>query len=92
MAIAMQTTSLSSKGQVVLPKQIRDAMHFAPGARFSVEATPEGVLLRLLNELPASTLSEVAGRLPYKGKAKSVEEMDAAITEELKARRDRCRY
>lgn len=88
----MQTTSLSSKGQVVLPKQIRDAGHYAPGARFSVEATPEGVLLRPLKELPASKLSDVAGCLPFKGKAKTVEEMDAAISEELKTRRDRRRY
>ena len=88
----MQTTSLSSKGQVVLPKQIRDALHYAPGARFSVEATPEGVLLRPLNQLPPSKLSDVAGSLPYKGKAKSIEEMDTAISDELKARHDRRRY
>ncbi|TAN58622.1 MAG: AbrB/MazE/SpoVT family DNA-binding domain-containing protein [Rhodospirillales bacterium] len=88
----METTSLSSKGQVVLPKAIRDAGRYAPGARFSVEATPEGVLLRPLDLLPPSKLSDVVGCLPYKGKAKTVEEMDGAITAELKARSDRRRY
>ncbi|MBF0355543.1 MAG: AbrB/MazE/SpoVT family DNA-binding domain-containing protein [Alphaproteobacteria bacterium] len=88
----METTSLSSKGQVVLPKAIRNAGNYASGARFSVEVTSEGVLLRPLVLLPPSKLSDVAGCLSCSGKARTVEEMDAAVTEELKARRDRRRY
>lgn len=33
---AMETTTLTSKGQLVIPKAIRDALHLAPGTRFSV--------------------------------------------------------
>lgn len=33
----METTRLSSKGQVILPKSIRDARHWAPGAEFEIE-------------------------------------------------------
>ena len=40
------STTLTSKGQVTIPKRIRDAMHLAPGARveFSVNAAGEVVL------------------------------------------------
>ena len=33
----METTKLSSKGQVVLPKSVRDAHKWQPGAEFAVE-------------------------------------------------------
>ena len=40
------TTTLTSKGQVTIPKRIRDAMHLVPGAHveFSVNAAGEVVL------------------------------------------------
>jgi antitoxin PrlF len=39
-------TTLTSKGQVTIPKRIRDAMHLVPGApvEFSVNAAGEVVL------------------------------------------------
>jgi AbrB family looped-hinge helix DNA binding protein len=39
-------TSMTSKGQVTIPKRIRDALHLAPGTRveFSVNASGEVVL------------------------------------------------
>ena len=39
-------TALTSKGQVTIPKRIRDALHLLPGAavEFSVNATGEVVL------------------------------------------------
>ena len=33
----METTKLSSKGQIVLPKSIRNARNLLPGTEFSVE-------------------------------------------------------
>lgn len=40
------TTTLTSKGQVTIPKRIRDAMHLVPGApvEFSVNAAGEVIL------------------------------------------------
>ena len=40
-----QTTVLSQKGQVVLPKALRDACRWNPGTRLTVRETPEGLLL-----------------------------------------------
>ena len=44
----METTRLSSKGQIILPKSIRASHQWEPGVEFAVEDTPEGVLLRPL--------------------------------------------
>ena len=42
----MDTTKLSSKGQVVLPKSVRDQHGWGEGTEFVVESTAQGVLLR----------------------------------------------
>jgi AbrB family looped-hinge helix DNA binding protein len=41
-------TTLTSKGQVTIPKRIRDAMHLVPGApvEFSVNGMPGAVATR----------------------------------------------
>ncbi len=75
----MDTTKLSSKGQVVLPSAIRAARKLKAGARFAVEDTVEGILLRPLTPFPHTRIEDVCGMLKYDGPAKSPEEMDAAV-------------
>nr|WP_294517298.1 AbrB/MazE/SpoVT family DNA-binding domain-containing protein [uncultured Rhodopila sp.] len=87
----MDTTRLSSKGQIILPKTVRDVHHWAPGTDFSVEDTGDGVLLRPIKSQP-TRLEDVVGCLPVKGSARSIEEMDSVIAAELRDRRDRGRY
>ena len=88
----METTKLSSKGQIILPKTIRDAHAWRAGTEFLVEDTPDGVLLRPRRALPPTHLEDVGGSLKYEGPAKSLDEMEAAIAEELERRRGRGRY
>jgi len=85
----METTKLSSKGQVILPAAIRAANHWEAGVRFAIEDTGDGVLLRPLKPFAATTLDNVAGCAGYKGKAHTLDEMDKAITAEIKARHAR---
>ena len=59
----IETTRLSSKGQVVLPSSIRNAHHWEPGTEFQVQETPEGILLRPLARQAASRVEDVAGCL-----------------------------
>ncbi len=40
------TTTLSTKGQVILPKAIRDQLQGDAGTRLTVEHTAKGVLLK----------------------------------------------
>jgi AbrB family looped-hinge helix DNA binding protein len=75
----MPNTVLSSKGQVIIPKPIRNAHHWQPGQRLEVVDAGEGILLRPAETFPATTLAEVAGCLPYQGKAKTLAEMAEAI-------------
>ncbi len=81
----METTKLSSKGQVVLPAAIRAAHDWQPGVEFLVEDTPDGVLLRPLKPFKPSRLEEVFGCTGYAGPARTVEEMDEAIAEGVRA-------
>lgn len=80
------TTVISTKGQVILPKAIRDQRHWTPGTRLSVEDTPDGVLLKATPAFPETEIDAVFGSLRCKGPALSVEEMDAAIAAEAKRR------
>ena len=85
----METTKLSSKGQVILPKHIRTAHKWEPGVEFSVEDTPEGLLLRPLKPFKPTRLEDVIGCAGYTGQAKTIAEMDAAIAAGIKATYDR---
>ena len=86
------TTTVSTKGQVRLPKAIRERRHWQPGTRLVVEDTPEGVLLKPAPLFAPTRPEDVAGMLAYRGSPKTVEEMDAAVTAEARARRARGRY
>lgn len=88
----MATTRLSTKGQIILPKGLRESRAWGPGTEFIVEETKEGVLLRPARRFPRTTLDQVAGCLKYKGKPKTLAEMDAAIGLAVKRRHDRGRY
>lgn len=75
----METTKLSSKGQIVLPKAVREQHGWAPGTEFVVESTPDGVRLRAKTQFPLTQLDQVFGSVPHAGPAKTIEAMDAGI-------------
>lgn len=83
------TTTVSTKGQVILPKIIRDQRQWSAGTRLIVEDTAEGVVLKAAPLFAPTNIDDVFGCLPYKGKAKTIEEMDAGIAAEVKRRHDR---
>jgi len=88
----MGTTRLSSKGQVILPKSVRDARSWSPGTEFAVEELEEGVLLRPLRPFEDAAFDEVFGCLKYHGRAKTLSQMERAIAKRVRVRRDRGRY
>ncbi|HEV2278111.1 MAG TPA: AbrB/MazE/SpoVT family DNA-binding domain-containing protein [Acidobacteriaceae bacterium] len=87
----MPVTRISSKGQVVLPQPIRKRRKWRAGTELIVEETKDGVLLRAARPFPPTTYEEVEGLLQYKGKPKTIEEMDAAIAKGIKERHARGR-
>jgi AbrB family looped-hinge helix DNA binding protein len=84
----METTKLSSKGQVVLPKSVRDARGWREGTEFIVETTADGVVLRTKKPFRPTSIDQVAGILPYKGATKTLQDFDRGIRAEV-ARRHR---
>lgn len=80
------TTVLSTKGQVILPKAIREERHWGVGTQLTVENTPEGVLLRAAPAFPETHVDAVFGSLRHSGAALSIEDMDAAIQREARRR------
>ena len=91
--LPMATTKLSSKGQIILPKSVRDANRWAVGTEFSVESVDEGVLLRPLRPFGRSKLEDVVGSLRRPGaKPRTIEEMDAAIAKQTRKRHASGRY
>jgi AbrB family looped-hinge helix DNA binding protein len=83
----MTTTKLSSKGQVVLPKAVREACGWLPGTELVVEVTADGVTLRQCKPFPLSRHDQVFGRLRHAGPPVSLEDMDAAVARRFAARR-----
>ena len=80
------TTVISTKGQVILPKAIRDQRHWAAGTRLTVENTPDGVLLKATPAFPETSVDDVFGSLRHSGPALSIEDMDEAIAREAERR------
>jgi AbrB family looped-hinge helix DNA binding protein len=88
MAKSASSTRVSTKGQVILPKPVRDRLHWVPGTELSVEETAEGVVLKRCVQRPAAKLDDVFGSLRAKGQHLSLADMDAAVASEA-ARRAR---
>lgn len=82
----MQTTLLSSKGQVIIPKMLRVARHWGAGTRLEVQDTPEGILLKHIASAQKtdlkSGLETIRQRVAYAGPTLSLADMDAAVLRE----------
>lgn len=78
------TTTVSTKGQVILPKAIRDQRRWPTGTRLVVQDTPAGVLLTSELLFKPTTLDEVIGCLQWNGPLMTIEEMDKAVAESFR--------
>lgn len=81
----MDTTKLSSKGQVIIPKPLRTAHHWETGQELIAIDVGDGILLKSKTPFPPSNINDAASCLKYNGKTKTLEEMDAAIKKGIKA-------
>jgi antitoxin component of MazEF toxin-antitoxin module len=75
----MQTTHLSHQRYVIIPQTICDAFHLTIGQELEIELTPQGILLKPKINLAKTNIDDIAGCLTYRGKAKTIEEMNDAI-------------
>ncbi|MBI5551925.1 MAG: AbrB/MazE/SpoVT family DNA-binding domain-containing protein [Desulfobacterales bacterium] len=75
----MQTTKLSSKGQVIIPKTFRDRYNWNTGQKLNVIDTGDGILLKPSRPFNSTEIDKVAGILKYSGKPISIDQMNEAI-------------
>ena len=83
------TTTVSTKGQVILPKPIRDAKGWGAGKELIVEETREGVLLRAARPFAPTKPEEVFGSLSHHGKRLSDQDIEKALRAAAKRRHAR---
>ena len=85
--LAMETVKLSTKGQLVIPKEIRDAHHLAAGTEFAVSFVGDEIRLTPLPMFPRTTVAAAAGLLAKRGQKHMDEQKTrASIRKTLKAR------
>jgi len=75
----MNTTRLSSKGQVIIPKPLRASHHWETGQELVVVDVGDGVLLKPKTPFDVTSVKDVASCLRFKGKTRTLDDMKAAI-------------
>jgi AbrB family looped-hinge helix DNA binding protein len=84
----METITMSSKGQLVIPKGLRLSANLQPGDQLAVSYVGGEIRLRPLPAPATSSLDAVAGCLAKPGHQRlSDEQTQTAIKARLKARR-----
>ncbi len=77
---------MSGKGQVVIPKDVRDRLGLKPGQKLDVSESGGAIVLRPAQAGTTLTMEEAIARLreiiKYDGPPVSIEQMNATIDEE----------
>jgi AbrB family looped-hinge helix DNA binding protein len=72
------TTKLSSKGQVVIPEEIRDRLGLKPGAQFVVLGDRDVVILKVIQAPDMAQFDEIVGRARKAAKRAGLKKKDVA--------------
>jgi AbrB family looped-hinge helix DNA binding protein len=75
----VETTKLSSKGQVIIPKHIRESHHWDTGLELQVIEFEGGILLKPKAPFEKTSVSDVAGCLQHTGSRKTDEDIQEAM-------------
>lgn len=82
-------TRLSTKGQLIIPKAIRDRHDWSPGVELVLEDRGDSLVIRLAKPEPETTLADLVGCTGYRGPARRLEEMEEAIARGARRRSGR---
>ena len=72
----MNTVTLTSKGQLTIPRALRDALGLAPGSRLQASVDPQGRLVLVPSRYEPEDLFR---HRPRVSRVMSIEEMDEVI-------------
>jgi AbrB family looped-hinge helix DNA binding protein len=73
--MSVATITLSSKGQVVIPKEIRDELHWRAGTQITLISSASGVTLKAVPKKTGRRFEDLIGMLRYDGPPLSIEEL-----------------
>ena len=82
----METVTLSSKGQLVIPSHVRERAHLHAGDTFEVRYLDGEIRLKPVAPAGTTTIDEVAGCLSSLGTAASKPLSDAQVHAAIQAR------
>lgn len=80
----METTKLSSKGQVIIPKAVRNIHQWQVGLELMVIDLGDGVLLKPKAPFQETILSDVAGLLKNTVRPKTDSEIKQALSNHIR--------
>jgi AbrB family looped-hinge helix DNA binding protein len=80
----METIRLSTKGQIVIPREMRARHHWESGTELIIEDRGDALVLRVAKPFDLTHVEDGLGCTGYRGPAKTLEEMDAGIDADLR--------
>jgi AbrB family looped-hinge helix DNA binding protein len=85
----METTKVSTRGQVVIPKELRKSYHWDVGQELDVIDTGDGLLLKARPSRDSASWDDVVGCLSHlaKGKPKATKEQMRTAVRDMAAKR-----
>ena len=83
----MARTRMSSKGQVIIPKGVRERRGWSAGVELEVDEQGDSVVLRRAREFRPTRFEDVYGCLKYDGPPITVAAMDQAVRREARKHR-----
>ena len=78
----MESVALSSKGQFVLPKAIRDRHHWQTGTRLVVIDRGDEVVIKSAEPFTTTAFESISAPSVYTGRTLSFADMDDAVADE----------
>ena len=73
--MTIATITLSSKGQVVIPKQIREELHWEAGTELTLVSNASGVTIKAMPKKTGRNLADLIGMLKHDGPPLATEEL-----------------
>lgn len=77
--MSVVTITLSSKGQIVIPKEIREQLHWDAGTQITLFSGASGVTLKAVPKKTGRRLEDLIGMLKHDGPPLSTEALCAPV-------------
>ena len=80
---------MSTKGQMVVPAEVRQALGFKPGDVLDIVVDKDSMVVRRLQSIKKGKLIDLIGSVPCRGPAKTIEEINQGIHDAIAKRMKR---